>query len=260
MSKKIAIIGHGYVGQAMDSFFAKHYSVRVLDPKYFLSGCNIPQSAKNSTTFLSWTPEEMNECDVAVICLPTQPAPDGSCDVSLVEEAVRSLEVPLIIIKSTVAPGTTERLKKETGKRIVFSPEYCGESSYWTEYKFHTDIKETPWFTFGGDPQDTSEAVSLFMKVAGPTKTYHQTDATTAEMSKYVENTFYAMKVTFCYEIANICEKMGVDYYKMREAWLLDPRINRMHTAVFAENAKPWGGKCFPKDLAALIQASEEIG
>lgn len=260
MSKKIAVIGHGYVGQAMSSFFEKHYEIKVLDPKYYLSGCNIPKAALNTDTYISWQPEDMNDCDIAIVCLPTQPAQDGSCDVSLVEEAVRTLEVPLILIKSTVSPGTTERLKKKTGKRIVFSPEYCGESSYWTEYKFHTDVKETPWFTFGGDPEDTSEMVALFMKVAGPTKVYHQTDATTAELAKYVENTFYAMKVTFCYEIANICDKMGVDYYKMREAWLLDPRINKMHTAVFEENTRAYSGKCFPKDLSALIKASEELG
>lgn len=260
MPKKIAIIGHGYVGQAMHAFFDKHYDVRVLDPKYRLCGCNVPKVALNAATMAAYEPQDMDECDIGVICLPTQSNEDGSCDTSLVDEAVRSLKTPLVLIKSTVSPGTTDRLKKETGKRIVFSPEYCGESTYWSEYKFHTDVKETPWFTFGGDSKDTSEMASLFMKVAGPTKVYHQTEAITAELAKYVENSFYAMKVTFCYEIANVCEKLGVDYMKMREAWLLDPRINKMHTAVFAENDNPFGGKCFPKDLRAIVYACHKAG
>ena len=259
-AKRIAIVGHGYVGQAMDAFFRDHYPIKILDPKYYFSGCSIPKAATHPIKYVSYEPADMNDCDVAIVCLPTQSTADGSCDTSLVEDAVRSLETPLILIKSTVSPGTTDRLMKETGKRIVFSPEYCGESKYWSEYKFHTDVKETPWFTFGGNAKDTAEMVSLFMKVAGPTKIYHQTDALTAELAKYVENSFYAMKVTFCYEIANVCEKLGVDYFKMREAWLLDPRINRMHTAVFEENDAPFGGKCFPKDVKAIVHASNKLG
>lgn len=276
MSKrKIAIIGHGYVGKAMHRFFNEHYECRVYDLKYeqvkfatdvfsepYLLGSNeeVSTDCVNMEKSRPWNRDELNECDVAVLCLPTQPTADGSCDTSLIEAAIEWIECPLLLIKSTVAPGTTERLKAKTGKRIVFSPEYCGESKYWTEYKFHTDVKETPWFTFGGDPKDTEEMVNLFIRVVGPTKTYHQTDATTAELAKYVENTFYAMKVTFCYEIAAICEKMGVDYNKMREAWLLDPRLNKMHTAVFHDSIRPFGGKCYPKDVSALVEAAAKLG
>lgn len=252
MSKrKVAIVGYGYVGKAMYKFFEKHYDMVIYDP-------GIPDPAKIGIR--TCTKEEVNACDLAVICVPTPTGEGGACDLSIVEDSIRWVNTPLILIKSTVEVGTTERLKKETGKRIVFSPEYCGESAYWSPYAFHTDVKETPWFTFGGDPKDTEEMVYYFMKVVGPTKVYHQTDATTAELAKYVENTFYAMKVTFCYEVAEICERVGVDYNKMREAWLLDPRLNRMHTAVFAESVKPFGGKCFPKDVAALVAASEKFG
>lgn len=252
MSKpKIAIVGYGYVGKAMYKFFEKHYDVSIYDPGIYDPG---KMSIKISTK------EEVNACDLAVICVPTPTGVGGVCDLSIVEESVRWVNTPLILIKSTVEVGTTERLKTETGKRIVFSPEYCGESAYWSPYAFHTDVKETPWFTFGGNPKDTEEMVYYFMKVAGPTKIYHQTDATTAELAKYVENTFYAMKVTFCHEIAEICKLTGVDYNKMREAWLLDPRLNRMHTAVFQESIKPYGGKCFPKDVAALVALSKKLG
>jgi UDPglucose 6-dehydrogenase len=248
MSKlKIAIVGYGYVGKAMYKFFEKHYDMVVYDPGIF-------DPAKANLPCELATKEDVNACDLAVICVPTPTGEAGACDLSIVEESISWVKTPLILIKSTVEVGTTEKLKKKTGKRIVFSPEYCGESAYWSPYAFHTDVKETPWFTFGGDSQDTEAMVNYFMKVVGPTKIYHQTDATTAELAKYVENTFYAMKVTFCYEIAEICKRVGVDYNKMREAWLLDPRLNRMHTAVFQDSIKPFGGKCvLPQSEVSII-------
>ena len=242
--KKIGIVGLGYVGTAIYDFFKDHYEVIFLDPE-----------KENSSS-----KEEINTCDLGVVCVPTPIAEDKSCDLSLVEETVNWLETPLILMKSTVEPGTTDRLREETGKRIVFSPEYSGESTYWSPYLFDDDIKEEPWYTFGGDPEDTTILVNTYMKVVGPTKTYQQTDAKAAEVAKYVENCFYATKVLFCYEIAEICKSAGVDYNEMRELWLLDPRVNKMHTAVFTENNKPFGGKCFPKDINALVRFAQKNG
>jgi nucleotide sugar dehydrogenase len=202
----------------------------------------------------------INACDLGVVCVPTPQGGDGHCNTALVEKTVRWLTTPIILIKSTVAVGTTDRLKAATGKRLVFSPEYCGESSYWTPYRFHTEIVETPFFVFGGDPADTSPLVDCFMKVAGPTKRYLLTAARTAEMAKYMENTFYATKITFCYETAEICRALGVDYNEAREVWLADPRLNPMHTAVFADNDLPFSGKCLTKDLAALVETARAAG
>ena len=264
--KTIAIIGEGYVGSAMRYFFQDHFNLVIVDKKY--EGKNEKVLAANQphrdmasvTTTYASSYQNAHGCDLVVICLPTPCKEDGSCNTDLVEEVIENIDAPLFLIKSTIEPGTTDRLKKETGKKIVFSPEYCGESKYWTEYKFHTDVKETPWFVFGGDPEDTEKAVQYFIRVSGPTKKYHQTDALTAELVKYIENTFYALKVTFCYEINELCKRMGVDYYKMREAWLLDPRINPMHTAVFEEAGNPFGGRCFPKDVSAICRYAKNLG
>jgi UDP-glucose 6-dehydrogenase len=98
------------------------------------------------------------------------------------------------------------------------------------------------------------------MPVVGPTKTYRQTTSTEAEMAKYMENIFYAMKITFCYEMNEICRAINVDYNEVRELWLLDPRINPMHTAVFKDNDYPFSGKCLPKDTAALVELSKNAG
>ena len=241
---KIAIIGLGYVGNAMYNFFRDHYDVIFFDPG--------KEGSANRV--------QINECDLGVVCVPTPMANDKSCDLSIVEETIGWLDTPLILLKSTVELGTTERLKKKTGKRIVFSPEYCGESTYWSPYDFHTDVKETPFFIFGGDEKDASKMIDFFMPVVGPTKRYVKTDATSAELAKYMENSFYATKITFCYEMKNICDALGSDYNEVRELFLLDPRVNPMHTSVFHENHLPFSGKCLPKDINALACAAEKNG
>lgn len=239
---KIGIVGMGYVGTAIaklfHSFELEYYDI-------YKSGY------KNDA-------EEINKCDISFVCVPTPEGDYGECSISAVEEVIEWIETPIIVLKSTVPPGTTDYLIKKYGKNIVFSPEYCGESKYWTPYKFHTEIIETPFFIFGGAKELTEQIVDLFMQVCGPVKTYRQTTAIEAEMAKYMENTFYATKITFCYEIAQICEHAGIDYNEVRELWLLDPRINPMHTAVFKKNEKPFSGKCLPKDLSALIAYSRE--
>jgi nucleotide sugar dehydrogenase len=250
---KIAIIGYGYVGKAMTSFFEGHYNVVVYDP--YISGV-----LKSSSAVYTKRKEEINQCDVAIVCVPTPRDDDGKCDISSVEEVISWLETPLIILKSTVEIGTTDSLRKAHNKSIVFSPEYCGESSYWTPYAFHTDVKETPFFIFGGEQKDTSSCVDLYMPIVGPTKKYAQTSAVAAETAKYMENVFYAAKIMFCYEMNEICNLVGSDYNEVRELWLLDPRINKMHTSVFSGNDRPFGGKCLPKDTSALVSVAKENG
>ena len=243
--KTVAVIGYGVVGKAIYSFLRNHYDVIIYD-KFNL------EYSRN---------KNYNNCDLAIVCVPTPSAPDGSCDTSQVEEVISGLKTSFILIKSTVPPGTTDRLSSSYDKNIVFSPEFCGESSYWSPYKFHNDLMEMPYFIFGGKKELTKYFVNLYMKVSGPIKIYKQTSALNAEMVKYMENCFYATKVVFCHEIARICETINIDYNDIRELFVLDPRVNPMHTAVFSnKNGLPAGGRCFPKDLSALIEASKKFG
>jgi len=242
---KIGIVGYGYVGKAMYKFFEGHYPVVFYDP-YVEGGC---------------TKEEINECDLAVVCVFTPTAPNGACDTSIVEEVINWIETPLILIKSTVALGTTEKLKAKTKKHIVFSPEYIGESTYDTgKYDFNKSVLKHSFYTFGGDPEDTKKIVDLCAVIGGPNRNYLQTDATSAEIAKYMENAFYSTKLVFCYEFDQICKQYGADYNVVRELWLQDPRINSSHTSVFWNKKTPFDGKCLPKDLKAIIQSSEEAG
>lgn len=291
---KVGIIGYGYVGKAMAILFEDNYDVLVYDvvneapnPSFpaaktqaapisekhqmlyadrllgrlqSITSRHEPDVPNDISVGISEMRRHINQCDLAVICVPTPRTDDGRCDTSYVEQVMSWLEAPHILLKSTVDVGTTDKLCLQYGKQVVFSPEYCGESTYWTPYTFHTLIKETPFFIFGGSASACSKMIDFFMPVCGPTKQYRVTDARTAETVKYMENTFFATKIAFCYEIAEVCRTLGVDYNQARELWLLDPRINPMHTAVFADNDRPFSGKCLPKDLSALVTRAREAG
>jgi UDPglucose 6-dehydrogenase len=242
---KIGIVGYGYVGKAMFNFFQKKYTTVFFDP--FVEG--------------SCTKDEINTCDMALVCVFTPQAPDGSCDTSIVEATIEWLQTPLILIKSTIAPGTTDRLKATYHKRIMFSPEYIGESTYNTgRHNFNKDAANMEFITIGGDAKDVHAAVDLIMPIFGPNKKYQMVDAITAELAKYMENTYFATKLTFCYEFERICAAYGASYHAVRECWLLDPRVESSHTGVFSTNTHPFDGKCLPKDLAAIIRGAEERG
>lgn len=257
--KKVAIIGFGYVGRAMTRFFHEKFDVRVYDP--YLKGTeeelalpNVQQEAKKPN---------INACDLAIVCVPTPMGEGGVVDLSIVEESIAWLETPLILIKSTVPPGTTQNLRVKTGKKIVFSPEYIGEGNYpvpfWKDYPHPTDMRLHSFTTLGGLDEDTHAVLQFFKKVAGAEMRYSQTDSTTAELAKYMENAFLGTKVIFCNEFARIAETLGVDYDELRELWLQDGRIGRSHTAVHEDN-RGFGGKCLPKDINGIVQAVEAEG
>ncbi len=239
MSNKIAIIGYGYVGKALRELFP---DALIFDPVY---------SESNSQ-------KEINlKCNFAIISVPTAERPDGSCDISVVEKSIAWLKTPHILIKSTISPGTTAKLSKKYHKKIVFSPEYTGESKYWSPYNWK--IIEEPFLILGGPRSETKYMLEIFKKKMGPVKHYFQTDSTTAELVKYMENSFYATKVTFCNEFFEIAKTFGVDYNELRELFIADPRLSPMHTLVF-EDQRGFGGKCFPKDVNAIVKASTVAG
>ena len=243
--KRIAIVGsEGYVGKGMVNFLKDHYPIIKYDIS--LGGDNA-------------TKEQVNECDLAVVCVPTPMEKDGSCGTYIVEEVVSWIETPVIWIRSTIWPGATDYFKNKYKKRIVFSPEYLGESKYETGWEFHTNEKKCPWFILGGDLKDTQYVLDIIVPIGGPTKNYRQMSAISAEVAKYMENIYFAMKVTFANEFYNACEKLGANYWEARDGWGLDPRVDKWHTAVFPNNPG-FGGKCLPKDLNGFIRACEKVG
>jgi nucleotide sugar dehydrogenase len=256
--KKIGIVGFGYVGKGTANLFSDHYDVLAHDPAYW-------PAARYSGPLVTHkeTLAELIDCEVVIICVPTPMADDGACDTSIVESVLteiwqhkRNTFYPLVVLRSTVPPRTTRRLEDKMQLGLVFWPEFAGEGRYWTQYAFRDNAKAVPFVILGGDKPFTKRIVDLLVPILGPEKRYIQTDSQTAEMAKYMINTWLAVKVGFCNDMFDICEKLGVDYRAVRELWLQDPRINESHTAVFPDS-RGFHGKCTPKDSLGLLRCAE---
>jgi len=229
----VGIVGCGHVGKAMNQLFPN----AVLFDKYLDIG----------------SIDEINKCEVAFICVPTPMSNDGSCDTSCLDEVLSWIESRIIVIRSTVPIGYTKSKQNELGKRIVFQPEYYGET------KNHplANLKERDWIVLGGNNEDTTVVANIYKKEYTSEIRIIKVESDVAEMAKYMTNTYLATKVIFCNEMYDIAKAYGIDYDILREVWLMDPRINRSHTFVF-EDDRGYGGSCFPKDMNALLFMSDK--
>ena len=232
----------GYVGRAVASCFGAHNELVTWD----------------AADAGPYPREELATCDFAIVCVPTPELPDGHCDLSSVESALSALPCERVLLKSTVPPGTTDQLIAATGKQICFWPEYIGQSRYYNPF-FASSIEEVPFVILGGEPGLRHWFIDVLMARLGPTKVYFQCAAVEAELAKYAENSYIATKITFTNEFRGIAEAFGADWHTVREAWLLDPRVERMHTAVFSD-APGFSGRCLPKDVRALVAAAIDAG
>ncbi len=262
----VAVIGNGYVGKSVVAFLKDHYDVYVFDPAGSLVFLDGKDETEGFGGFgMGKIKEMINEkCKYAIVCVPTPMGEDGVADLSLVNETFAWLNVPNVLTKSTVPPGTTnELIAKNPSKTICFSPEYIGEGKYYVPehkgYPHPTDMKKHQFVIIGGVRENTQKWIDLFIKILGPDCQYFQTDPTTAELVKYMENSWGATKVTFSNEFFEIAKAFGSDYREVRELFLLDKRMERIHTAVFPDK-RGFGGKCYPKDVNAIVKASEKAG
>ncbi len=242
-SMKLGIVGYGVVGKALARIFAyEPGSTRVFLYDTGIQGIDTEGSRS-----------AIQQCDLVFVAVPTPEGPDGACDTSAVEQVVRWVEPP-ICIKSTVPPGTVDRLMAVTGRKICFSPEYVGETP-WHPWK---EIESHGFVIVGGHPDVCDLVVRAYQAFVGPLARYYVTDAKTAELCKYMENAFLATKVAFVNQFYDLAEAMGVNYNELRELWLADERIGRSHTIVTEERG--YRGRCLPKDMAAIIHAAKAVG
>ena len=158
-------------------------------------------------------------------------------------------EAEIYVIKSTVSPGTTEQLRVKTGKRIIFSPEYYGGTQHCNNFRFDFTI-------LGGERKACIEVIQVLQHVYDARHQFRITDSRTAELTKYMENSFLATKVSFCQQFYFIASEMDVDYEELRELFVLDPRVNPSHT--FVDRLHPyWSSHCLDKDVPAIADAYE---
>ena len=232
----VGIVGYGNVGSCMAKLFTD--AIVYDEPKGI------------------GTRKEINECDFVFVCVPTPKAEDGSCDTSIVDDVLSWLSPKkCIILRSTVPVGYTYHKYLHDDKDIIFQPEYYGET---VAHPF-ADPHNRNWITLGGANRLTKQVAELYQTVFTSELIINQVNSQTAELAKYMENSFYSVKVTFCNQFYDLANKLGVDYNQLRETWLLDPRISRSHTFVYPDN-RGYGGSCLPKDTAAIIHQAEEVG
>jgi len=243
MAMKLGIVGYGVVGKALAKVFRYESgnSDLVIYDK-FVRGMN---NARRRAA--------LQRCDLVFIAVPTPEGLEGKCDLTAIEDVVSWVK-PVMCIKSTVPPGTVERLAANHGKAICFSPEYVGETT-WHALKV---IESHGFVIVGGDRSACNLVVKAYQQFLGPAPHYYITDAKTAELCKYMENAFLATKVAFVNQFYDIAQGLGVDFNELRELWLADDRVGRSHTIVTAERG--YRGRCLPKDMASIIQFARQAG
>lgn len=185
--------------------------------------------------------------DLAFICVDTPYSEENLCDTTEVKNAIKENEAGVYVIKSTVLPGITETLRISLNKSIVFSPEYYGSTQHCNNFDFNFTI-------LGGLRDDCIKVIQILQKVYDATHQFRITDSRTAELVKYMENSYLATKVSFCNQFFDIAEALGVDYEELRELFVLDPRVNPSHTFTYRD--KPyWDSHCLNKDVKAIAEA-----
>tara|TARA_B100000963_G_scaffold37418_1_gene27948 strand:- start:439 stop:1266 length:828 start_codon:yes stop_codon:yes gene_type:complete len=236
---KLGIIGHGYVGESQSFAFSPSFDVRVYD-----------KDSLKSTHSLN----EVLDSDFIFVCVPTPMKKDGSQDLSFVESFFKTAkDGPIYIIKSTIIPGTTNLLnEKFKNLKIVFSPEFL------TERTAKLDILTQTRIILGGDKNLTSKVRKIY-DIRFKNKTVIETDSLTAEYIKYMNNTFFASKVSIMNEFYRLANHLGVDWETALYGFVSDQRIGDSHLNVPGPDGKlGFGGTCFPKDINAFISFAKK--
>lgn len=226
----IGIVGLGVVGKACQAGFTRlGYTVSVHD------------------LVLNTSLADVLSTDIVYICVPTPSKDTGECDTSIVESVVSELVdlnyTGVIAIKSTVAPGTTQRLIDQYGDQIVFVPEFLKERS--AEYDFVFNHKLLLVGT------NNVNHYYLVQRSHGDyPRDVMRVTPTEAEMMKYYHNTFNATRVVFANVFYDMCEKIGADYDRVKEAFLRNNNMPDEYLDVKPE-LRGYAGACLPKDVLA---------
>ena len=218
----VGVIGCGFVGGALKAWLEENnpdVDIVVSDPP---KGYN----------------DDLSCADVFFLQIHVPTENDGSQDLTLMRELISALPDKPVFVRTTILPGTSERLSAETGHRVFFMPEFL------TERTHIEDFKKQP-MVFTGE-------VDLLSRIFKGKK-FVRMSPLEAEITKYAHNVFGAYKVTYFNAVAEYCKKMGVDWANVHSGMLLSGYINDTHTQVPGPDGKfGYGGKCFPKDVNAF--------
>lgn len=245
----LGIIGHGFVGKAVDYGFTNESVNKIIvDPKY-----------KNSIE------SEFNKQipDIIFVCVPTPASEIGKIDSSIIENVVRELEgyfkskSPLVVIKSTVTPDVIESLSN-IYENIVYNPEFLTEANY------EHDFINASMHVFGAEKKDRIDQIKFIYEQHSNCNPcpFVEVDLKTASMIKYTLNSFLASKVLFFNQLYKlyINTKTNVSWEEFTKYVSLDKRVGSSHMKVPGPDGQyGFGGNCFPKDTNALVYYSKQM-
>lgn len=223
---KVGIVGCGYIGGALKKWLERNNPAAetlVSDPPKGMD-------------------DDLSQADVVFVSLHVPTESDGSQDLTLLESVIRGLPDVPVFVRTTILPGTSERLSRSTGRRVHFMPEFL------TQRTAESDFAVQP-MVFTAEPE-------LLARVF-PGKRHVEMTSLEAEIAKYAHNVFGALKVTYFNAVDDFCRRSGAKFENVRKGVLLSGYINDTHTAVPGPDGKRgYGGKCFPKDVDALAAAA----
>lgn len=234
--KNIGIIGNGMVGSTLHRWFADSL---VYDTD--------SSRSKNSLQEINGTAKTV------FIAVPTPyNAEKASFDLSIVRSAISSLvDNKIIVIKSTVLPGTTTLLQREFPKQtILFNPEFLTEKTAWQNFS-HPEMQ-----LVGITDQSHVAVAKEVLNLLPAAAVSRVVQVGVAEAVKYFRNTFYATKVIFANQFYDFCEEKHISYDEVKEIVKYDPMVGENHLEIFHQGDRGAGGKCLNKDLAAFFSHS----
>jgi UDPglucose 6-dehydrogenase len=283
---KIGIIGLGFVGLSLAAVLgSKGYHVIGIDSNkikiseiisgrspFYEPGLEIvlKNAIKKKFSVTSKISEEVKNCKLIFVTVGTPQLKNGKINLSMIKQVSKTIGIelkyskinPIIIIKSTVTPGTTKNviipiLEKESGKKVdkdfgvISNPEFLRESNA------IEDTMNPHIVVLGGEKNSYRNYLKKFYKENHPTAPIIETNNQTAEIIKYANNSFLATKISFINQIASICETIsGANVQDVASAIGLDPRIGNL----FLQAGPGYGGSCLPKDVKAIINFSKNQG
>ncbi len=250
---KIGVIGYGYVGRSVEYGFMEHDRQCGLEPKHTVLVYDKFKRRHSLDKVIS-------QSEVIFLCLPTPYDEDKlRIDLSIFDEMMAKIcpkiagKGKVVVIKSTVTPGTTRRYAK-LYPRIPFAmnPEFLTESNYLQ------DFVKPDRIIIGADNDWVSQKIVDLYRTCFPASTIMRMSTAAAEIVKYEANVLLAAKVALANVFYDICQRERVNYEDVRKGVALDKRIGGSHLDVTTERG--FGGKCFPKDLGAIIGRCRELG
>jgi GDP-mannose 6-dehydrogenase len=274
---RISIFGLGYVGCVSLGCLAKNgfpvIGVEVNDTKIDLINRGIPTIIENEIDDIVKTQHAEGlisatkdyrmavlNSDISILCVGTPSTPQGHLNLEHIYQSARQVgealrdksQFHVVIIRSTVLPGTNakvgEIIQEISGKQrntdfaVVSNPEFLREGTAVKDYF------NPPYTLIGSDnPQAIAIVREMYAKINGP---IFEAPINVAEIIKYVNNSYHALKVTFANEVGNICKQMGIDSHKVMSLFCEDKQLNI--SPYYFKPGFAYGGSCLPKDLKAL--------